>query len=134
MSIPFPSCKKSLLAAASTVALLSFAGCVVYPAPQGTVLSRLPDNAPASAQPVRPLTPEEKERYDAIDRRALHDQEQAIREDAAIRQAQAVAAAAPPVVYSTWGYPAYGWGYPGWGYPGWGWGRPGVTFSYGTWW
>lgn len=54
-------------------------------------------------------------RYDETDRQVLRDQEQALRDEAALQQAQASA----PVYYGTaWG-PGYGWYGPGWYAPAW---------------
>jgi Xaa-Pro aminopeptidase len=76
------------------------------------------------ASTARPLTPEERERYDAIDRQVLSDQNQAI---AAENAAQAYSRyySQPVSVYGS--YYGGGWGH-GWGTgvgvgysPYWGW-------------
>ncbi|UVS86676.1 hypothetical protein EFP18_21305 [Burkholderia glumae] len=111
------------LAAALLAALLvtTLAGCVVPPT--STVLSRLPEGQPgAAAAPGTALTPEERKRYDAIDKQVMREQNQAMAADALARTYYYAPA---PVYYggycggwnSGWGY-GYGYGYPGWG---WGW-------------
>ena len=115
---------------------IALGGCALEPHGP-TPISRLPADRSGLATGARPLTPEERARYDAIDRQALADQDRAIARE---RSAQALARAyAPPVTLyggyfgGGWGGPSWsvgfgnaGWG-PAWG-PGWGrpgWGRPG---------
>jgi hypothetical protein len=98
-------------------------GCAMDPPGPSPIYSRLPadqSGLPATA-PV--LTPDEMARYDAIDRQALADQEQAMAAEAAA-QAWSRAYAPPVTVFGS--YYSGGWG-SGWGtgigygYPGWGW-------------
>ncbi|WP_414442499.1 hypothetical protein [Burkholderia sp. 22PA0106] len=106
-------------ALATVLAATLLAGCAV--APPSTVLSRLPDGQPgAAAAQARPLTPAEKQRYDAIDKQVLREQDEVMSAEAAARAAYY--APAPVTVYGGY-YGGWnnGWGY-GYGYPGWGWG------------
>lgn len=102
-------------------------GCVMDPPGPSPIYSRLPADQSGSPNGARPLTEEERQRYDAIDKQVMTEQNQAI---AAGNAAQAWARyyATPVPVYG--GYYGGGWG-PGWsdgvgvgvGYaPGWGWG------------
>lgn len=115
----------TVAAALMLTTLLS--ACVTNAPPDGTILSRLPAGSPGAAPLAPPpaantnppSTPQaqqsQMERYNATDRQVLRDQEQAIRDEAALAQAEASA----PVYYgSTWG-PAYGWYGPGWYAPAW---------------
>ena len=105
---------------------LALGGCALEP--QGpTPIARLPASQSGVVSAAHPLTPDERARYEAINRQVLAEQNQAIARDAA---ADALArAATPPVTvyggyFGGWGGPAWsvGFGNPGWG-PGWG--RPG---------
>ncbi len=99
-------------------------GCTLDPRGPSPIYSRLPadqSGIPASAEP---LTPEERARYDAIDRQVMADQDRAMATEAAAEAWSRYYA--PPVTF----YGSYyggGWGH-GWGtgvgvgYPGWGWG------------
>lgn len=115
------SIRRPPLASAALAAVLAatLAGCAV--APPSTVLSRLPDGQPGAATAqARPLTPAEKQRYDAIDKQVLREQNEVMSAEAAARAAYY--APAPVAVYGGY-YGGWnsGWGY-GYGYPGWGWG------------
>jgi hypothetical protein len=100
-------------------------GCMIDPPGPSPIYSRLPadqSGVPATAQP---LTPEERARYDAIDKQVMAEQEHAMAADAAA-QAWSRYAAPPVSVYGS--YSSGGWGH-GWGTgigygyaPGWGWG------------
>jgi hypothetical protein len=108
------------------VAAVFVAGCTMDPPGPSPIYSRLPPNQPGAATTATAptLTPEQRARYDAIDRQVLADQDQAIATEAAA-QAWSRAYAPPVTVYG--GYSSGGWG-SGWGtgvgygYPGWGWG------------
>ncbi|WP_323120677.1 hypothetical protein [Burkholderia alba] len=107
--------------AAVLAGTFALAGCAVEPS--ATILSRLPDNQPGAAGPVHTLTPDERKRYDTIDRQVLSEQNQAIAAEAAAR---AWSYSAPPPITYYGGYYGGGWGN-GWntgfsyGYPGWWW-------------
>jgi Xaa-Pro aminopeptidase len=97
---------------------------VMDPPGPSPIYSRLPADQSGMASTARPLTPEERERYDAIDRQVLSDQNQAI---AAENAAQAYSRyySQPVSVYGS--YYGGGWGH-GWGTgvgvgysPYWGW-------------
>jgi len=102
-------------------------GCQIDPPGPSPILSRLPADQPdtvgtANAPPQ--LTPEERARYDAIDRQVLFEQDQAI---AAENAAQAWSRYYSPPVSVWGGYSSGGWGR-GWGSgigvgfgPNWGW-------------
>lgn len=107
--------------AALLAGTFALAGCTV--APSTTLLSRLPDNQSGAAGQTHTLTPAERQRYDAIDKQVLREQNQAIAADEAAR---AWAYYQPPPVTYYGGYYGGGWR-PGWnagfsyGYPGWWW-------------
>lgn len=119
-----PMCIAALAALGTAAALTS--GCVMEPPGPSPITSRLsPEQSgiPATAQP---LTPEERARYEAIDRQALADQNRAIADEAAA-QAWARYYAPPVTTYGSYygNYYGGGWGNGwgvGYGYPGWGWG------------
>jgi hypothetical protein len=102
----------------------ALAGCVVAP-PPGPILSRLAPDQPGAAAPARPLTAEEKKRYDEIDRQVLREQNEAQSERARVRYYTPYYSTpyySPPIVYG-----GYSRGY----YNGWG---VGVGSGYGWWW
>jgi hypothetical protein len=107
----------TLSAAAGSVALT---GCVMDPPGPSPIYSRLPaeqSRIPANAQP---LTPEQRARYDAIDRQVLAEQNEAMAAEAA---AQAWSRYYTPPVSVYGSYYGGGWG-SGWGVgfgTGWGW-------------
>ncbi|MFM0208882.1 hypothetical protein PQQ96_15880 [Paraburkholderia sediminicola] len=99
-------------------------GCVMDPPGPSPIYSRLPADQSGMTSTARPLTPEERERYDAIDRQVLSDQNQAI---AAENAAQAYSRYYSPPVSVYGSYYGGGWGH-GWGTgvgvgysPYWGW-------------
>ena len=99
-------------------------GCMMDPPGPSPIYSRLPADQSGLPNGTRPLTEEERQRYDAIDKQVMTEQNQAIAADAA---AQAWARYYTPPVTVYGGYYGGGWG-PGWGggvgyyAPGWGWG------------
>lgn len=92
----------------SVVAVALLAGCMMDPPGPSPIYSRLPA---AQTQPPQPLSKEEQERYNQIDRQALAEQQQAMSYDAAA-QAASQYYRAPVSVYG--GYSTGGWG-SGWG-------------------
>nr|WP_245004539.1 hypothetical protein [Paraburkholderia sacchari] len=98
-------------------------GCTLDPPGPSPIYSRLPANQADALQTTPALTPDERARYDAIDRQALSESDQAATA-AAAAQAWSRAYAPPVSVYGS--YYSGGWG-SGWGtgigygYPGWGW-------------
>jgi hypothetical protein len=115
----------SVLAVVACTAAL--AGCEIDPPGPSPILSRLPADQTGTlnttAAPPQ-LTPEERARYDAIDRQVLFEQDQAI---AAENAAQAWSRYYSPPVSVWGGYSSGGWGR-GWGSgigvgfgPNWGW-------------
>ncbi|WP_415774212.1 hypothetical protein [Paraburkholderia sp. J7] len=112
-----------LVLAALGATVASTSGCMMDPPGPSPIYSRLPaaqSGLPAAA-PV--LTPDEKARYDAIDRQVLAEQDNAMAAEAAA-QAWSRAYAPPVTVYGS--YYSGGWGHGwgtgiGYGYPGWGW-------------
>lgn len=101
----------------------ALSGCTIDPPGQSPILSRLPaDQAAANTAPA--LTPEERARYDAIDRQVLFEQDQAVAAESA---AQAWSRYYSPPVRVFGSYSTGGWGR-GWGTgigvgfgPNWGW-------------
>lgn len=125
MSISF-----SLLHPARTLATLTalagvtaLAGCMMDPPGPSPIYSRLPADQSDMASTAQPLTPAERERYNAIDQQVMAEQNQAI---AAEKAAQAWSRYySPPVPVSVYGsYYGGGWGH-GWG--------TGVGIGYGPW-
>lgn len=103
----------------------ALSGCMLDPPGPSPIYSRLPADQSGIAATAQPLTPEERARYDAIDRQVMAEQNQAMAADAAA-QAYSRYAAPPVSVYGS--YSSGGWGH-GWGTgigygysPGWGWG------------
>ncbi|PVX83416.1 hypothetical protein [Paraburkholderia unamae] len=112
-----------LAALGAGVALTS--GCTLDPPGPSPIYSRLPANQADALQNAPVLTPDERQRYDAIDRQALAESNQAAAADAAA-QAWSRAYAPPVTVFGSYYSGGGGWG-GGWGtgigygYPGWGW-------------
>ncbi len=111
----------ALLAALAAAGALG--GCVMEPPGPSPIYSRLPASQSGIASTAQPLTPQEQERYDAIDRQVLADQDRAIANEAAA-EAWSRYYAPPVTVYGS--YYSGGWGHGwgtgvGYGYPGWGW-------------
>lgn len=98
------------------------AGCVMDPPGPSPIYSRLPADQSGMAATAQPLSPEERARYDAIDRQVLSDQNQAI---AAENAAQAWSRYYTPPVSVSGSYYGGSWGH-GWG--------TGVGVSYGPYW
>ncbi|WP_414694349.1 hypothetical protein [Paraburkholderia sp.] len=103
------------------VALMS--GCTLDPPGPSPIYSRLPSGQSDLAASAPVLTPDERARYDAIDRQVLADQDRAMAAEAAAQTWPR--AWAPPVTFYG-SYYSGGWGYGlgtgvGYGYPGWGW-------------
>lgn len=97
----------------------ALAGCVMDPPGPSPIYSRLPADQSGTAQP---LTPEERQRYDAIDQQVMVEQNQAI---AAENAAQAWSRYYTPPVNMYGSYYGGGWGH-GWG--------TGVGIGYGPYW
>jgi len=100
-------------------------GCTLDPPGPSPIYSRLPADQSGLPNGTHPLTEEERQHYDSIDKQVMADQNQAIAADNA-GQAWARYYTPPVTVYG--GYYGGGWG-PGWGggvgvgyAPGWGWG------------
>ena len=115
---------RTLAVLAVVVGAAALTGCAMNPTGPSTILSRLPDDQSGAVNTIAPLTPEERARYDAIDRRVLFEQDQAI---AAENAAQAWSRYYSPPVSVFGGYSSGGWGR-GWGTgigvgfgPNWGW-------------
>jgi hypothetical protein len=102
---------RRLMFAAALASAAALSGCVAYPSGPSTILSRLPASSPEAA-PSRPapLTKEEQQRYDRIDKQVLRDQQRAMDAEAAARAAAGYYEVTPIPVYG--GYPAYYGGYP----------------------
>ncbi|MCG5073466.1 hypothetical protein L5014_08830 [Paraburkholderia sp. RG36] len=111
----------AMAALGAGVVLMS--GCMLDPPGPSPIYSRLPANQADALQNAPVLTPDERARYDAIDRQALTESDRAASAEAAA-QAWSRAYAPPVSVYGS--YYSGGWG-SGWGtgigygYPGWGW-------------
>jgi hypothetical protein len=104
------------------VALTS--GCTLEPPGPSPIYSRLPAAQSGISTGPQSLSPDERARYDAIDRQVMADQDRAIAAEAAAEAWSRYAA--PPVTFSG-SYYSGGWGHGwgggiGYGYPGWGWG------------
>ena len=86
----------------SLVGGIALSGCSLDPRVPGPILSRLPPGQPGSAPPVPVLTPEELQRYDAIDRQVMQEQNEAMAAEAWSRY-YGPYYAPPPVVYGGYG-------------------------------
>ena len=100
----------------------ALSGCMMDPPGPSPIYSRLPADQSGIAATAQPLTPEERARYDAIDRQVMAEQDQAMA-DAAAAQTWSHYSAPPVSLYGS--YYSGGWGH-GWGTgvgygPGWGW-------------
>ena len=126
MSIPTsllrPARALGVLAALAGVTAL--AGCMMDPPGPSPIYSRLPADQSGMASTAQPLSPAERQRYDAIDQQVMAEQNQAIAADNA---AQAWSRYySPPVPVTVYGsYYGGGWGH-GWG--------SGVGIGYGSYW
>jgi hypothetical protein len=125
MSTPLRRSLRSITALSIITGSAALTGCVMDPPGPAPIYSRLPADQSSAPNGVRPLTPEERRRYDAIDKQVLTEQNQAMAAEAA---AQAWSRYYAPPVTVFGGYYSGGWG-PGWstgigyGYaPGWGYG------------
>ncbi|MFM0238177.1 hypothetical protein [Paraburkholderia phytofirmans] len=98
----------------------ALAGCMMDPPGPSPIYSRLPADQSGVATTAQPLTPEERQRYDAIDRQVMAEQNQAIAADNA---AQAWSRYYTPPVSVYGSYYGGGWGR-GWG--------TGVGVGYGS--
>jgi hypothetical protein len=114
---------------ARTVAVLTavigsgaLAGCMMDPPGPSPIYSRLPADQSGTATTAQPLTPEERQRYDAIDHQVMAEQNQAI---AAENAAQVWSRYYTPPVSVYGSYYGGGWGH-GWG--------TGVGVGYGPYW
>jgi hypothetical protein len=125
MNIPSLQRPMQRLAALALVAgAVALSGCMMDPPGPSPIYSRLPADQSGIPTTAQPLTPEERARYEAIDRQVMAEQNQAMAADAAA-QAYSRYAAPPVTVYGS--YYSGGWGHGwgtgiGYGYPGWGWG------------
>lgn len=113
----------ALLAVVAGSAVLT--GCVMDPPGPSPIYSRLPADQSGVAATAQPLTPEERQRYDAIDQQVMTEQNQAI---AAENAAQAWSRYYSPQPVSIYG--SYYGGGGGWG-RGWG---TGVGVGYSPYW
>jgi hypothetical protein len=117
------ACTLTLLAVVAGSAALT--GCAMNPpGGQSQILSRLPADQSGAPNTAPSLTPEERARYDAIDRQVMFEQDQTI---AAENAAQAWSRYYSPPVRVFGSYSTGGWGR-GWGTgigvgcgPNWGW-------------
>jgi hypothetical protein len=121
-SLPRPA--RTLAVLTALAGLTALTGCMMDPPGPSPIYSRLPADQSGMASTAQPLTPAERERYDAIDRQVMAEQNQAI---AAENAAQAWSRYySPPVPVSVYGsYYGGGWGH-GWG--------TGVGIGYGSYW
>ncbi|AXF00178.1 hypothetical protein [Paraburkholderia hospita] len=115
---------RRIAALALVAGAMALSGCMLDPPGPSPIYSRLPADQSGIAATAQPLTPEERARYDAIDKQVMAEQNQAMAADAAA-QAYSRYAAPPVSVYGS--YYSGGWGH-GWGTgigygyaPGWGW-------------
>ncbi|MGF6753865.1 hypothetical protein [Paraburkholderia sp. GAS42] len=116
-------CSVRILVALSVVAgSAALTGCVMDPPGPSPIYSRLPADQSGVSATAQPLTPEERARYDAIDRQVLAEQNQSMAAEAA---AEAWSRYYTPPVSVYGSYYSGGWGH-GWGSgvgfgTGWGW-------------
>jgi hypothetical protein len=115
-------CMRTFAVLAAIAGGAALTGCVMDSPGPSPIYSRLPADQSGMASTAQPLTPEERARYDAIDRQVMAEQNQAIAADNA---AQAYARYYSPPVNVYGGYYGGGWGH-GWG--------TGVGFGYSPYW
>ncbi|MGH8781139.1 hypothetical protein [Paraburkholderia sp.] len=118
--------RRAAIAASLTAGAVALAGCALEPPGPAPIYSRLPADQSGLPNGARPLTEQERQRYDAIDRQVLNEQNQSMAAEAAA-EAYARYYSPPVSVYGSY-YGGGGWGR-GWGTgvgygyaPGWGWG------------
>ena len=125
MSISFSPLRpaRTLATLTALAGVTALAGCMMDPPGPSPIYSRLPADQSGMASTAQPLTPAEREHYNAIDQQVMAEQNQAI---AAENAAQAWSRYySPPVPVSVYGsYYGGGWGH-GWG--------TGVGIGYGPW-
>ncbi|MFB9127345.1 hypothetical protein E2553_00850 [Paraburkholderia dipogonis] len=117
--IPLLRRARSVTVLAVLIGSGALAGCMMDPPGPSPIYSRLPADQSGVAA-TQPLTPEERQRYDAIDRQVMAEQNQAIAADNAA-QAWSRYYTPPVTVYGS--YYGGGWGR-GWG--------TGVGVGYGS--
>lgn len=124
-----PASLMPMLRHARTAAVLAIvvgsgmlAGCMMDPPGPSPIYSRLPADQSGTAGTAQPLTPAERQRYDAIDQQVMAEQNQAI---AAENAAQAWSRYYTPPVSVYGSYYGGGWGH-GWG--------TGIGVGYGPYW
>ena len=113
---------RSIFVLTALAASAALTGCMMDPPGPSPIYSRLPANHAAVTGTAQPLTPEERQRYDAIDQQVMAEQNQAI---AAENAAQAWSRYYTPPVTVSGSYYSGGWGH-GWG--------TGVGIGYGPYW
>ncbi|MFM0519624.1 MULTISPECIES: hypothetical protein [Caballeronia] len=96
------------------------AGCMMDPPGPSPIYSRLPDTPPAPQQTL--TSQQQMERYNAIDKQALNESQQAAAAGNAAKTMSQFYSPAPVSVYG--GYSSGGWGGPYWG----------TGVGVGTWW
>ncbi|NML29851.1 hypothetical protein [Paraburkholderia antibiotica] len=101
-------------------------GCTIDPPGPSPILSRLPADQAQAVSHGQALSPEERARYDAIDRQVMFEQDQTMAAEAAAQAWSRYYSPSPPVTFSG-GFSTGGWGR-GWGTgigvgfgPSWGW-------------
>ncbi|HEX7936140.1 MAG TPA: hypothetical protein VF573_24145 [Paraburkholderia sp.] len=121
-SLRRPARMFAVLAALAGITALT--GCMMDPPGPSPIYSRLPADQSGMSSAAQPLTPAERQRYDAIDQQVMAEQNQAI---AAENAAQAWSRYYSPPVTVYGSYYGGGWGH-GWGTgvgvgyrPYWGW-------------
>jgi hypothetical protein len=102
----------------------ALAGCSIDPPGPSPILSRLPPDQAAAVSSGQPLTPDERARYDAIDRQVLFEQDQSMAEQAAAQAWSRYYSPSPPITFSG-GFSSGSWGR-GWG--------TGVGIGFGPYW
>ncbi|HXZ07234.1 MAG TPA: hypothetical protein VEI25_04180 [Paraburkholderia sp.] len=118
MTTPLHRALRSIVALSIITGSVALAGCTLDPPGPAPIYSRLPADQSSASKGAPSLTPEERQRYDAIDQQVLREQDQAMAAESA---AQAwYRYPAPVTVYG--GYSNGGWG-SGWG--------TGIGFGYG---
>jgi hypothetical protein len=100
---------RKLMSCIAGAALL--AGCAMDPPGPSPIYSRLPDTPPALQQALTPQ--QQMERYNAIDKQALNESQQAAAAGNAAKTMSQFYAPMPVSVYG--GYSSGGWGGPYWG-------------------
>jgi hypothetical protein len=124
MTVPtlFSASTRAFAMMCTIAGVTALTGCMMDPPGPSPIYSRLPADQSGMASTAQPLTPAERQRYNAIDQQVMAEQNQAI---AAENAAQAYSRYYSPPVSISGSYYGGSWGH-GW--------STGVGVGYGPYW